>query len=131
MLWIICPAIDSTIDASQMTSIANELHRHLNQLRKLKRNYIGSINRGKAIVNARIDSMEDGPFDCEQHFDDLILGDVVESAPDLLRHYAKFALIDDHEIVFTHSDLSPRNILVENGHVTAILDWEFAGWLGT
>jgi hypothetical protein len=39
---------------------------------------------------------------------------MVGLAPDLLRHYAKFALIDDHEIVFTHSDLAPRNILVAN-----------------
>jgi aminoglycoside phosphotransferase (APT) family kinase protein len=36
--------------------------------------------------------------------------------------------MDDHEIVFTHSDLAPWNILVDGGRVTAILDWEYAGW---
>lgn len=31
--------------------------------------------------------------------------------------------------MFAHGDLAPRNILVdEHGHVTAILDWENAGW---
>ena len=32
------------------------------------------------------------------------------------------------KLVFTHADLAPRNILVEGGHVTAIFDWEDAGW---
>ncbi|CAG8898220.1 unnamed protein product [Penicillium egyptiacum] len=79
-------------------SIAEQLLRYISQLRNVKGNYIGAINRGL-------------------------------SAP--LRYYAEHALVDGHEIVFTHSDFSSRNILVhENSdyQVTAILDWEFAGW---
>ncbi|PYH41508.1 kinase-like protein [Aspergillus saccharolyticus JOP 1030-1] len=31
--------------------------------------------------------------------------------------------------VFTHADIAPRNIMVDDGnHVTGILDWEYAGW---
>ena len=33
-----------------------------------------------------------------------------------------------NEIVFTHGDLDPRNILVEDGHVSGIFDWEQSGW---
>lgn len=29
---------------------------------------------------------------------------------------------------FTHRDLHPFNILVRNGKVVGIIDWEFAGW---
>ncbi|KAL7918252.1 kinase-like protein [Trichoderma austrokoningii] len=29
---------------------------------------------------------------------------------------------------FTHGDLIPRNIIVRNGRVAAIIDWAFAGW---
>ncbi len=32
------------------------------------------------------------------------------------------------QTVFTHSDLAPRNILVHNGEISAILDWEQSGW---
>ena len=30
--------------------------------------------------------------------------------------------------VFTHGDLNPTNILVRDGRVVGIIDWEFAGW---
>ena len=30
--------------------------------------------------------------------------------------------------VFTHGDLNPFNILVREGNVVGIIDWEFSGW---
>ncbi|KID84944.1 protein kinase subdomain-containing protein [Metarhizium guizhouense ARSEF 977] len=30
--------------------------------------------------------------------------------------------------VFTHGDLNPFNIMVRDGKIVAIIDWEFAGW---
>lgn len=33
-----------------------------------------------------------------------------------------------HHIVFTYSDLRLQNIMVNDGYVTGILDWEFSGW---
>lgn len=33
-----------------------------------------------------------------------------------------------HAIRFTHADIAPRNIMVENGRITGIIDWEEAGW---
>lgn len=47
----------------------------------------------------------------------------------MLQQYAKHALCSNHEVVFTHGDLTPWNIFVnESGKVTAILDWGYAGW---
>ncbi|CAG8124425.1 unnamed protein product [Penicillium salamii] len=116
-----------TLTRDQKLSIASELHSYMKQLRKLKGSYIGAIDHGKAIIG-QIAPLEGGPFETEQEFNNFILGDMVRLAPDLLRHYAKFALMDGHEIVFTHGDFAPRNILVEGGRVTAILDWEYGGW---
>lgn len=33
-----------------------------------------------------------------------------------------------HTIVLTHGDFRPANIMVRDGRVAAILDWEMAGW---
>lgn len=32
------------------------------------------------------------------------------------------------QIIFTHGDLVPRNIMVRNGGIVSILDWEMAGF---
>ncbi|KAF8065063.1 kinase-like domain-containing protein [Lyophyllum atratum] len=34
-----------------------------------------------------------------------------------------------HSIVFAHGDLYRHNILVQDGHLSGIIDWECAGWL--
>ncbi|KAG6885499.1 hypothetical protein C0992_005113 [Termitomyces sp. T32_za158] len=34
-----------------------------------------------------------------------------------------------HSIVFAHGDLMRHNILVKDGHLSGIIDWECAGWL--
>jgi aminoglycoside phosphotransferase len=33
-----------------------------------------------------------------------------------------------YRTVFSHGDLAPRNILVKDGRVVGIIDWETAGW---
>ncbi|KAF9062652.1 kinase-like domain-containing protein [Rhodocollybia butyracea] len=30
--------------------------------------------------------------------------------------------------IFSHGDLVPENILVHDGHISGIIDWEYAGW---
>lgn len=38
-------------------------------------------------------------------------------------------LLKSARSVFTHGDIAPRNIMVdENGNITGIIDWEWAGW---
>lgn len=112
------------MDSHQRISIANELHSYIDQLRQLKDNYIGAIDQGQAIIS-QISTIEDGPFDTEQHFNEFILGDTVKPAPDFLRRYAKHTLLDNHDIAFTHPGFCP---IVDGARVTAILDWEYAGW---
>ncbi|OAA62213.1 Protein kinase-like domain protein [Cordyceps fumosorosea ARSEF 2679] len=33
-----------------------------------------------------------------------------------------------HKFVFSHGDLAPRNIMVHDNHIVALIDWEAAGW---
>ncbi|KAK5175653.1 uncharacterized protein LTR77_000792 [Saxophila tyrrhenica] len=50
------------------------------------------------------------------------------ATPPAIRTSISRSLRTDHRVVFTHGDLNPRNIIVENGTIKALLDWEFAGW---
>ena len=47
----------------------------------------------------------------------------------LIREALRSCMRADHRIVLTHGDLSQHNILVQNGKITGLIDWEFAGWL--
>lgn len=37
-------------------------------------------------------------------------------------------MLSAHKTVLTHSDLSPRNILIQRNQIVAIVDWEMAGF---
>jgi aminoglycoside phosphotransferase (APT) family kinase protein len=74
-------------------------------------------------VIAGLDCDEDrgdfiGPFPNEDEFNHALRCD----APPEVIHRG------GHKIVFTYGDLNMRNIMVENGKVTGIVDWETAGF---
>lgn len=63
------------------------------------------------------------PFADEQHLNNYILEGNAAWPDDILSSHSI-----PHPIVFTHGELARRNIMVHHGNVTAIIDWETAGW---
>ncbi|KAI4128013.1 MAG: hypothetical protein LQ347_004359 [Umbilicaria vellea] len=63
-------------------------------------------------------------FKSEVEFNDYLLTDVPEN------EHAKAmpVLSTPHRICFTHGDLNARNILIDRGRLSGIVDWENAGW---
>ncbi|CAG8124898.1 unnamed protein product [Penicillium salamii] len=117
-----------SMDSTQRLSIANQLQGYISQLRKLKGDFIGSADRGK-ITYGSLFATRCGPFDSEKAFNEWRLSDIKRDLKDPMKPCVMFALPDDHEILFTHGDISARNINVdENGNITGILDWETSGW---
>ncbi len=35
-----------------------------------------------------------------------------------------------YTICFGHGDLAPHNIMIKDGRLTGIIDWEYCGWYG-
>ncbi|EYE94468.1 uncharacterized protein EURHEDRAFT_539057 [Aspergillus ruber CBS 135680] len=65
----------------------------------------------------------------DRQFNQFLLPTIFNTAPDSLCYFATSSFKEDHEMVFAHSYLAPRNILVtEDGHATAVLDWENTSW---
>lgn len=109
---------------SQKILIAQELHGFILQLRKLKKDS-GPKRRGNASLKTHTQDFKPSP-DLLALFTPHSLLMMDSSGPDMLKH-GPLGLKD--KLVFTHGDLAPRNILVNNeGHVSAVLDWEYAGW---
>jgi aminoglycoside phosphotransferase len=132
-----------SLSASQLNTIALELRGYLDQLRGLRikdheqSEFIGSL--GGAPCMDRIfcsGRPERGPFKTEVEMYDNICDRMLDLQswgnykPDNYNHILRrmYKENSNHTIKFTHGDLSPTNILVQEGHVTGILDWEEAGW---
>ncbi|KAJ5236927.1 hypothetical protein N7489_007018 [Penicillium chrysogenum] len=101
---------------SQKMSIAEELHGYIRQLQGLKHEHPRSFSRKSTFTRSPV------------YLDEYLFSRLTTSVPDLVHNYMGTNRAD-HDMVFTHGDLAPRNILVDDhGHVTAVLDWELAGW---
>lgn len=81
---------------------------------------------GNGILDWRIpDSQrEDLRFKTEQDFNKYLTNPIWDD----IRKRAAVSHGAQHDIVFTHGNLNPRNILAENGRIRGIVDWENAGW---
>lgn len=84
---------------------------------------------GEKVRDTRIYSTHTAPScNGEKEFNDYLLASLFPQIPSPI--YAAFSrrLRTNHRIVFTHADLSPRNIIVRDAKVVGIIDWEDAGW---
>ncbi|ERT02519.1 hypothetical protein HMPREF1624_00818 [Sporothrix schenckii ATCC 58251] len=114
-------------------AILFQLRGYLTQLRQLKGAFIGTVDgSGCNDQFFSMDDVEHGPYANEAAFNEALAK--VWSAKDeddpftRLLCRVQHAVMHDHEIVLTHNDLDPRNILVRGATVVAILDWEFSGF---
>ncbi|KAM0742019.1 hypothetical protein ACQRIT_002196 [Beauveria bassiana] len=107
--------------------IAHQLREILRKMRAIPppENYIGSYNSDR-IVDARGMSTFVRPA-CkkEEEFNAFLTAEkgMAKSVKEAYRNS-----IGKHRIVFTHSDIAPRNIMVRDDRIVAIIDWEGAGW---
>ncbi|EPE05261.1 phosphotransferase family protein [Ophiostoma piceae UAMH 11346] len=101
--------------------------------------HIGSFVSALCKDTRRVQRVSAVPVHDEGAFNDfLVEAPPRRSTPASIR-MLRPAMRDNHDIVMTHADLHPRNIMVEwadasetgqtkRCKVTSILDWEMAGW---
>lgn len=121
-----------SIDAADKNSIAQQLRAIISTMRAAQPTatptLIGACD-GPARDCRYISDYTGGPFATETAFHAFILN-LGKGTPQLIRETLVESLQahTGHRIVFSHADLSPRNIIVRDGQIQALLDWEFAGW---
>ena len=118
----------------QKRDIMCQLKGYINQLRLLEPPHPGVVEAvdGSGCRDFRIRSGPFGPFRDVEAFHTFLGHDYIRT-----QQSVKY---QDHQVeldrcarrtyktVFTHADLAPHNILVKDGMIVAIIDWEFAGW---
>ncbi|KAF7514530.1 hypothetical protein G7054_g15235 [Neopestalotiopsis clavispora] len=117
-----------TLTTEQRSDILNELSDYIAQMRRLGGLYLGCFN-GQGVVVPSIMTRSGGPFRTLREFHDWLVRPPKRlQAQSIYWHNITTQLGDEYPIVFTHGDINARNVLVRQGHVVAILDWEYAGW---
>jgi aminoglycoside phosphotransferase len=115
----------------QIENFVLKLKEYVHELREIQNeNKVGfqiCNSIGGGILDWRIgDSQRENlRFKNDAEFHDFLTRDVSTDVKEKAAASHKV----EHEVVFTHADLNPRNILVdERGRITGIVDWECAGW---
>ncbi|KAL4956526.1 kinase-like protein [Aspergillus filifer] len=119
------------MDVAEQDAIIAQLRGYMDELRAIRGAFVGPIDRSACedpLFTVELGSF--GPYADEEAFHGGIVRaiEMVEEGP-WARQVAGFvSALPKHDIVLTHADLTPRNILVREGKVVGIIDWEMAGY---
>lgn len=124
-----------TMSVEDRDSVKKDLAKILTHLRKIPvppDAKIGPVGDGLAGDPRASDFEYGGPFDAEADFNEWLLSMIHQEKINLHASFyidsLKSCMKNNYKLHFTHGDLGVHNILAENGRITAIIDWEFAGW---
>lgn len=111
-------------------SICEQLRAILTSMRSIpwRTNVVGSCLGGAARDCRQYNDYHGGPYRDEETFNSAFYFDLVDTVPGPIRTALSRQLRSDHRIVFSHGDLAQHNIIVKDGQIKALLDWEYAGW---
>ncbi|RAL16156.1 aminoglycoside phosphotransferase family protein [Aspergillus homomorphus CBS 101889] len=119
----------NTMTDEQIKQAVDDLKTFIAELRRIPRpatEYQICNSQGGGFLDWRIPDSQRGElrFESEADFNRYL----TEPSGEKVRADAAKSHNIRHDIVFTHGDLNPRNILAEGGRITGIVDWENAGW---
>ncbi|KAK0473072.1 kinase-like domain-containing protein [Armillaria novae-zelandiae] len=123
---------EPTVDLSDSVALLADLRRALLELRAIPPPPSGQVSgaNGTPFIYMRCTSrVVLQPFESIRAFHDMLLQSCgVRSRMPRLLKLAEPVYAKEHRLCFTHSDLHTRNILVKDGRLAGIIDWETAGW---
>lgn len=120
----------STMSTADRERVAKQTAEYLTQLRGLQSDKMQSLG-GKPLYDAFLFQSGygtgHGPLSSD---DDLwaILEQALEKVPEDIRAKLRQRMPSAAPYTFTHGDLTNVNIMIEDGNVTGIIDWEAAGY---
>lgn len=113
---------------NQQSEILAQLSDYIAQMRSLSGTSLGRVD-GQGVVVPAFMERWGGPFGSLSEFHDWLASPLRrKNARSIYWHQITTQLGADYPIVFTHADLAARNIIIRDGRIVAIIDWELAGW---
>ncbi|CAG8282562.1 unnamed protein product [Penicillium salamii] len=119
------------LSQEQKNHIITEVAGYISQLRKLEppqEGIVASASFNEALDH-RVGSYTFGPFTSHEGFHSYLRANVpIENCKEVIGPEVSTCHSRRYRSCFTHADIAPRNIMVDNGEVSAIVDWQFSGW---
>ncbi|KAF2206881.1 hypothetical protein CERZMDRAFT_115518 [Cercospora zeae-maydis SCOH1-5] len=118
-------------DQAQKQSIIAQLRHHLEELRSVTSDTISSIDRQPCLDEFFAGhDLQYGPYNDPSAFVEGLVHTLRQRGDNPWTHMVARLLrsMRSDKIVLTHNNLTPGNILVRDGMVVAILDWEMCGF---
>ncbi|OAA40244.1 Protein kinase-like domain protein [Metarhizium rileyi] len=118
------------MSVQQKKDIARQLRGLVEKMRSVTppANLIGACD-GEEIRDTRLYfTYHSPPCRDEEAFNEFLLSGLYENTPPLVRAAFSRRLRTNHRVVLSHCDLTPRNILVQDGQIQGLVDWEDSGW---
>ncbi|CAG8151117.1 unnamed protein product [Penicillium salamii] len=119
------------LSQEQKKHIVTEVAGYIRQLRNLEPPREGIVASASLheILDHRVGCSSFGPFTSHREFHSYIRANVpIENCNEVIGPEVTKCHSRRYRSCFTHADIAPRNIMVDNGKVSAIVDWEFGGW---
>ena len=109
------------------SGILTELIGYIHQLRRLQGTSVSSASgspTGMYVFGSSLEEVLQSP----SQFHDFITSKVYRHINKDYVSYLRSQFDDNSRLLFTHADLVDRNIVIENGKISGIIDWEWAGY---
>jgi len=124
--------VTKALSREQRQGICSQLKEYITQMRALKAPNAGRMEAadGSGLFDIRLTSEPFPPFASVEEFHARLGHEFVLNSPNHRHMWSHYELISQrsYNTIFTHGDIAPRNILIKDGKVAAIVDWESAGW---
>lgn len=119
------------LSQNQKKYIITEVAGYISQLRELEppqEGIVASASFDEALDH-RVGSYTFGPFTSHEGFHSYLRANVpIEDCNEVIGPEVTECHTRHYRSCFSHADVAPRNIMVDNGKVSAIVDWQFGGW---
>ena len=123
-------AVWPSMSAEERKDVARQLRGIVQTMRSANPppNYIGACDGTEVRDTRQYFTYHAPPCQDEKMFNEFLLSSLHEITPPLVRAAFPGRLRTHHRIVLTHCDLTPRNIIVQDGKIKGLVDWEDGGW---
>lgn len=105
-----------------------ELKGRIDQLRRCEGSYIGAIGGAPCCDPMFVECSSRGPFETESDMNEELAAWHEKRNPGRYGNALRRALRADHRIVMPHGGIRMRSMLVKDGHIAGVADWEMAGF---